>query len=134
MSDAADAGLPSLPQDNPFREAQWSTPHGLPPFDRIRPEHYGPAFEAALAAHDSEIRAIAGQTAPATFANTVAAMERAGLALERFDGRGVASWEPSRHAAGTKVCGQRLTGQQLTDGGSGGEVEGRAARTESQMG
>lgn len=86
MSDAADAGLPSLPQDNPFREAQWSTPHGLPPFERIRPEHYGPAFEAALAAHDSEIRAIAGQTAPATFANTVAAMERAGLALERVAG------------------------------------------------
>ncbi|MCX4197291.1 M3 family metallopeptidase, partial [Methylobacterium organophilum] len=86
MSDAADAGLPSLPQDNPFREARWSTPHGLPPFDRIRPEHYGPAFEAAIAAHDSEIRAIAGQTAPATFANTVAAMERAGLALERVAG------------------------------------------------
>ncbi|SDA26008.1 peptidyl-dipeptidase Dcp [Methylobacterium sp. UNC378MF] len=86
MSDAADAGLPSLPQDNPFREAQWSTPHGLPPFERIRPEHYRPAFEAALAAHDSEIRAIANQTTPATFDNTVAAMERAGQALERVAG------------------------------------------------
>ncbi|MEE7490181.1 M3 family metallopeptidase [Methylobacterium oryzae] len=86
MSDAADAGLPSLPQDNPFREAEWSTPHGLPPFDRIRPEHYRPAFDATLAAHESEIRAIARQDAPATFANTVEAMERAGLALERVAG------------------------------------------------
>lgn len=86
MSDAADAGLPSLPQDNPFREAHWSTPHGLPPFERIRPEHYGPAFAAALEAHASEIRVIASQDAPATFGNTVEAMERAGLALERVAG------------------------------------------------
>jgi peptidyl-dipeptidase Dcp len=83
MSDAADAGLPSLPEDNPFRETRWTTPHGLPPFEDIRPDHYRPAFDAALAAHDAEIRAIAAETGPATFANTVEAMERAGLALDR---------------------------------------------------
>ncbi|MCZ3030458.1 hypothetical protein NYY88_19320, partial [Acinetobacter baumannii] len=71
MPDVADAGLPSLPQDNPFRDAQWITPHGLPPFERIEPEHYMPAFEAALAAHSAEIAGIASDTAPATFANTV---------------------------------------------------------------
>ena len=57
MPDSADAGLPSLPQDNPFHETRWTTPFGLPPFERIRPEHYGPAFDAALAAHDAEIQA-----------------------------------------------------------------------------
>lgn len=86
MADVADAGLPSLPQDNPFRDAQWSTPYGLPPFERIQAAHYMPAFEAALAAHDAEIQGIAADTAPATFANTVAAMERAGQALERVAG------------------------------------------------
>ncbi|MBE7202557.1 MAG: peptidase M3, partial [Parafilimonas terrae] len=86
MPHAADAGLSSLPQDNPFREAQWTTPHGLPPFERIRPEHYMPAFEASLAAHAAEIEAIAADTAAATFDNTVGAMERAGQALERVAG------------------------------------------------
>jgi peptidyl-dipeptidase Dcp len=83
MPDAADAGLPSLPQDNPFQAARWTTPHGLPPFEDIRPDHFMPAFEAALAVHDAEVKAIAADAAPATFANTVEALERAGLALER---------------------------------------------------
>ncbi|MDP4023206.1 M3 family metallopeptidase [Methylobacterium sp. NEAU 140] len=86
MPDTAEAGPNGLPQDNPFAEMPWSTPHGLPPFERIRPEHYMPAFEAALTAHEAEIAAIAAETAPATFANTVAAMERAGLALDRVAG------------------------------------------------
>jgi len=86
MPHPADAGLSSLPQDNPFREAQWTTPHGLPPFERIRPEHYVPAFEASLAAHAAEIEAIAADPAAATFDNTVGAMERAGQALERVAG------------------------------------------------
>ncbi|GJE62079.1 M3 family metallopeptidase [Methylobacterium trifolii] len=86
MSATIDAGLDALPADNPFAEAAWSTPHALPPFERIRPEHYMPAFEAALSAHDAEIAAIANDPAPAGFANTVAAMERAGLALDRVAG------------------------------------------------
>ncbi|MFB0492889.1 peptidyl-dipeptidase Dcp [Methylobacterium sp. OAE515] len=86
MPHPADAGLSSLPQDNPFREAHWTTPHGLPPFERIRPEHYVPAFEASLAAHAAEIEAIAADPAAATFDNTVGAMERAGQALERVAG------------------------------------------------
>ena len=73
----------TLPGDNPFAERDWTTPHGLPPFERIRPEHYRPAFEAALAEHRAEIAAIAGSGEPATFAGTVGAMERAGMALDR---------------------------------------------------
>ena len=34
--------------DNPFFEA-WTTPFGLPPFDRIRPEHFPPAFDRGMA-------------------------------------------------------------------------------------
>ena len=68
---------------NPFDAAPWSTPHGLPPFEAIRPEHYVPAFASALKAHEAEIAAIAGDAAPAGFDNTVAALERAGQALDR---------------------------------------------------
>ncbi|MDR7036297.1 peptidyl-dipeptidase Dcp [Methylobacterium sp. BE186] len=77
------AGLQGLEPGNPFSEADWDTPHGLPPFERIRPEHYLPAFEASLAAHEAEIGRIVGDAAPPSFANTVGAMERAGLALDR---------------------------------------------------
>jgi peptidyl-dipeptidase Dcp len=61
----------------------WDTPFGLPPFGRIEPEHFPPAFAAAMAAHQAEIEAIATDPAPATFANTIEAMERAGRDLDR---------------------------------------------------
>ena len=53
------------------------------PFAAIEPEHFGPAFEAALAEHRREVVAVAAQTAAPTFANTVAALERAGRTLAR---------------------------------------------------
>ena len=84
------SGTPDAPLDTaaptgigPFAEREWATPHGLPPFERIAPAHYLPAFEAALASHEAEIAAIACDTTPATFANTVEAMERAGHDLDR---------------------------------------------------
>ncbi len=86
MPETLAAGLDRLPQDNPFSDARWDTPYGLPPFERIAPAHYLPAFDAALAAHEAEIAAIAADPAPPTFANTAGAMERAGLALDRVAG------------------------------------------------
>ncbi len=83
---SSSAGLPTLDTGNPFSAARWDTPHELPPFERIRPEHYLPAFEAAIAAHEAEIAAIATSPAAPDFDNTVAAMERAGLALDRVAG------------------------------------------------
>jgi peptidyl-dipeptidase Dcp len=82
----ATAGLPALDAENPFSQDVWSTPYALPPFERIKPEHYRPAFDAAIAAHEAEVAAIAGASEPPRFANTVAAMERAGLALDRVAG------------------------------------------------
>ncbi|HEY8563973.1 MAG TPA: M3 family metallopeptidase [Beijerinckiaceae bacterium] len=74
--------LPTLPPDNPFA-ARWDTPHGVPPFAAIRPEHYEPAFAAAIAAHRAEVEAVATQGEPPSFANTIEALERAGRALRR---------------------------------------------------
>ncbi len=71
-----------MTDENPLLTA-WTTPFGMPPFAAIRPEHYRPAFEAAIAEHQREIAAIADNPEPPTFANTVEAMERAGRLLDR---------------------------------------------------
>ncbi|NIX78305.1 M3 family metallopeptidase [Microvirga terricola] len=64
----------------------WTTPFGIPPFESITPEHYKPAFDAALAAQQAEIAAIADNPSPATFANTIDALEKSGMALKRVGG------------------------------------------------
>jgi peptidyl-dipeptidase Dcp len=68
--------------NNPLLD-QWNTPFGVPPFDRIRPEHFVPAFEAAMRAHREEIAAIGADPSVPTFANTIEALERSGRVLER---------------------------------------------------
>jgi peptidyl-dipeptidase Dcp len=70
--------------DNPFF-ADWTTPDGVPPFDRIKPEHFRPAYARALAAHNAEIAAIAADPHPADFDNTIAALEKSGRRLTRLD-------------------------------------------------
>ncbi|HZC55073.1 MAG TPA: M3 family metallopeptidase [Xanthobacteraceae bacterium] len=67
---------------NAFFEA-WTTPDGVPPFDRIGPEQFRPAYARALAEHEAEVAAIAANPAPPTFDNTIAAMELGGRALDR---------------------------------------------------
>ncbi|TDP96649.1 M3 family metallopeptidase [Labedaea rhizosphaerae] len=74
--------LPTLPGDNPFA-APSELPFGLPPFDRIQVEHYLPAVEAGLAEQAAEVRTIADDPAPATFDNTIVALERSGRLLDR---------------------------------------------------
>lgn len=63
--------------------ADWSGPYGLPPFDEIETEHFRPAFAAAMEKNEAEIADIAGSAAAPTFENTVVALERAGMALDR---------------------------------------------------
>ena len=64
--------------------APWSGPYGgVPPWDKTRPELFGPAFAAAIAERQREIDAITANSAPATFANTVEAMQRSGQTLNR---------------------------------------------------
>jgi peptidyl-dipeptidase Dcp len=68
--------------DNPFLES-WTTPFGMPPFDRIRPEHFPPAFNRGMEEQIAQIAAIASSTAPPSFADTIEALERSGRLLER---------------------------------------------------
>jgi peptidyl-dipeptidase Dcp len=64
--------------------AEWTGPHGgVPPFDRVRIEDFKPALEAAMAQQLAEVERIAGNPQPATFENTLAALERTGRPLGR---------------------------------------------------
>ncbi len=67
---------------NPFFEPS-DLPYALPPFARIRHEHYLPAFERGMAEQREELAAIGSRTAPPTFENTVEALERSGAVLGR---------------------------------------------------
>ena len=68
---------------NPLLEP-WDTPFGLPPFERIAPEHYEPAFAAAMQEHLAELRNISTSTAAPDFDNTIVAFEHSGRTLRRI--------------------------------------------------
>src|SRR3979409_302263 len=58
-------------------------PYHAPRFDLIRNEHYQPALEEGMRQQLAEIDAIAKQTIPPTFDNTIVAMEKSGALLTR---------------------------------------------------
>ena len=64
----------------------WYATRELPPFSEINPEHFGPAYDKALAEHKAEIEAIAADTAPPTFDNTIERLQLSGLRLARTSG------------------------------------------------
>ena len=68
--------------DNPFFQ-EWDTPYGVPPFDKIKPEHYMPAFEEGMKQQKAEIDSIVNNTEAPTFENTVAALDRSGSLLNK---------------------------------------------------
>jgi peptidyl-dipeptidase Dcp len=63
--------------------SEWQTPFQIAPFDQIQDADFAPALAEALTAHNAEIEAIANNSEPPTFANTVEAMEAAGAALDK---------------------------------------------------
>ena len=74
---------PSSPSEaNPFFQ-EWKTPFGVPPFDQVRTEHFLPAIQEGMAQHKREAEAIAKDPSSPTFANTLEALDRAGLLLEK---------------------------------------------------
>ena len=67
---------------NPLLEA-FNTPYGVPPFDKIKEEHYLPAFEEAIKQHKKEIEKIVNNPDEPTFENTIEALDRSGELLRR---------------------------------------------------
>ena len=76
--------MASNDRSNPLLQA-WDEPFGLPPFERVRPEHFAPAFEQAMAVHRAEIDRIANAADVPTFENTIAALDRSGRLLTRTE-------------------------------------------------
>ena len=73
---------PALDAGNPFAEPS-TLPYGLPDFAAIRDEHYLPAFEAGMAEHLAQVKAIATDPVPPTEENLLVALERSGRLLHR---------------------------------------------------
>ena len=70
--------------DNPLL-VESTLPYKMPPFDKIKNEHYGPAFAQAIVENLKEVDAIANNSEEPTFENTLVAMERSGRMLARIE-------------------------------------------------
>ena len=67
---------------NPFY-SEFNTLRATPPFDLIKTEHFKPAIIAGIEQQAKEIEAIAGSHEPATFENTIVALDESGSLLSR---------------------------------------------------
>ncbi len=61
----------------------FSTPYDAFPFDKIENSHYLPALKEAIRQGKEEVEAIANNSAPATFDNTIAALDKSGALVDR---------------------------------------------------
>ncbi|MFT3790743.1 MAG: M3 family metallopeptidase [Rudaea sp.] len=69
---------------NPFAEPS-TLPFEAPPFDRIRDGDFQPALEEGMRRQLAEVERIANDKAPATFENTLVALEKSGALLTRVN-------------------------------------------------
>ena len=68
---------------NPLLQ-KWSAAYEIPPFEKIKPEHFIPAYKYAMEEHNKEIKAIIENKKPATFENTVLAYDKSGKLLSKI--------------------------------------------------
>src|ERR1019366_2874674 len=57
--------------------------YGAPPFDKIKNEHYMPAFREGIKQQQAEIDSIAGNPQAPTFGNTIAELDFSGDLLKK---------------------------------------------------
>ena len=69
---------------NPFAEKS-TLPFEAPPFDKIRDSDFQPAIEEGMRRQIAEVQRIANNPEPATFDNTLVALEKTGTLLKRVD-------------------------------------------------
>jgi peptidyl-dipeptidase Dcp len=75
-------GDPQAAPANPLLTPS-ALPFGATPFDTIKDTDFSPAFEAGMREQIAEVEAIANNSSPPTFENTLAALERSGQTLTR---------------------------------------------------
>jgi peptidyl-dipeptidase Dcp len=76
-------GASSMTENPLFKES--SLDFHYPPFDKIRDEHFAPAYEQGMAEQLREIAPIAADAEAPTFENTIVALEKTGQLLDRVD-------------------------------------------------
>ena len=69
-------------ETNPFLE-EYTTEYQIPPFDKIKAEHYIPAFEKGIEEARAEIKAIVNNPEEPTFDNTILALDNSGKLLDK---------------------------------------------------
>ena len=79
------AFISSCNMENPLL-TESKAPFGAPEFDKIKTEHYLPAFEAGIKEGKAEIDAIVANQEEPTFENTIEAMAYAGQTLDKVAG------------------------------------------------
>ena len=70
---------------NPFL-AEWDTPYGIPPYDKVQISDYIPAIKAGIEQQTAEIDAITSNPDAPTFENTIAPLELSGSILSKVSG------------------------------------------------
>ena len=85
IAGAALALITSCKMENPLL-TESKAPFGAPEFDKIKTEHYLPAFEEGIKEGKAEIDAIVANPDEPTFENTIEAMEHAGSKLNKVAG------------------------------------------------
>ena len=71
-------------ESNPFF-TEFQTEYGVPPFDKIKQEHYEPAFLKGIEEQNQNIEAIIENTEAATFENTIVALDNSAPILDRVN-------------------------------------------------
>ena len=71
-------------ESNPFF-AEFQTEYGVPPFDKIKLEHYEPAFMKGIEEQNRNIEAIIENPEVATFENTIVALDNSAPILDRVN-------------------------------------------------
>ena len=93
-------------RDNPFF-AEYKTLFGVPPFDKIKVDHFMPAFKKGMEKQKEEVEAIIGSDEEPTFENTIVAMDRTGKLLNKvayvFFGLSSANTSPELQAVQMEI-------------------------------
>lgn len=69
-------------ETNPFL-TEFQTEHGVPPFDKIKLEHYEPAFLKGIEEQNANIDAIVNNSEAPTFENVIVALDNSSPILDR---------------------------------------------------
>ena len=84
LSSCSTGGQETAVGENPFF-SEFDTPFNVPPFQKIKAEHYMPAFKEGMKREQEEIAAIVNNSDAPTFANTLVALDNCGVMLSEVN-------------------------------------------------